>query len=83
MDILEKTMVFVRKIFPRNTSKSERSVRLIVGLALMGLSFSDSVTSSQEFWLVAVGWLGVMSGIIGHCPVYGLIGKNTAKDEGG
>lgn len=83
MGMLEKSTVFFRKIFPKNIGRSERNVRLIVGLALMGVSFSGSVTSSQEFWLVAVGWLGVMSGVIGHCPVYGLIGKNTAKDDEG
>ncbi len=83
MSILGKTADLLRKSFPKNVGKSERNIRLIVGIALVGLSFSGSVTPSQEFWLVAVGWLGVMSGIIGHCPVYSLFGKDTAKDEEG
>jgi len=81
MNALGKVADYFRKSFPKNISRSERNIRLIVGLALVGLSFSGSVTSSQEFWLVALGWLGIMSGVIGHCPVYGLLGKDTAKDE--
>ncbi len=81
MNILKMTGDFLRKCFPKNVSKSERRIRLIVGLGLVGLSFSGSVTPSQEFWLVALGWLGVMSGAIGHCPVYGLLGKDTTKDD--
>lgn len=81
MNILGKATDFFRKSFPKNVGRSERNIRLIVGLALVGLSFSDSVTPSQEFWLVALGWLGIMSGAIGHCPIYGLLGKDTAKDD--
>jgi len=81
MNVFEKMAKYFRQGFPKNVGKSERNIRLIVGIGLVGLSFSDSVTSSQEFWLVAIGWLGVMSGIIGHCPVYGIIGRDTAKDD--
>ncbi len=70
-----------RKMFPVNVGRSERGIRLITGLALMGLSFSGSISETQEFWLVVFGWLGILSGIIGHCPIYGLFGKDTAKDD--
>ncbi len=71
---------FLKGCFPTNVNRSERAVRLVVGVALMGLSFSDAVTPTQEFWLVLLGWLGVLSGMIGHCPIYGLFGKSTLKD---
>ncbi len=74
---------FLKGCFPANVNRSERGVRLVVGIALLGLSFSDAVTPTQEFWLVLLGWLGVLSGLIGHCPVYGLFGKSTLKDGEG
>ncbi len=72
---------FLKGCFPLNVNRSERGVRLVVGVALLGLSFSDAVTPTQEFWLVLLGWLGVLSGIIGHCPVYGLFGKSSLKND--
>ena len=76
-----ETKGLFRTFFPENVGRSERWVRLVVGASLMGLSFSGSVTSTQEFWLVVVGWLGILSGIVGHCPVYGLFGRDTARDD--
>ncbi len=81
VSLLAKVTGFFRSCFPRNIGGSERRIRLIVGVSLMGLSFTDSVTETQEFWLVVVGWLGILSGIVGHCPIYGLLGRNTAKDD--
>ncbi len=81
MNIFGTVAGFFRKCFPVNVGRSERRIRLIVGLGLAGLSFSDAVTPSQEFWLVAIGWLGILSGLIGHCPVYGLFGKDASRDE--
>ncbi len=81
MSLPKKVAEYFRKSFPENVGRSERRVRLIVGLSLMGLSFSGSVTATQEFWLVVLGWLGILSGIVGHCPIYGLFGRDTAKDD--
>lgn len=68
---------YLKKTFPRNVSRQEQNIRLVVGAIFIAFSFSGYVDTSQEFWLIVLGWLGLMSGIIGHCPVYGLFGKNT------
>lgn len=68
---------YLKKTFPRNINSQEQNIRLAIGAIFIALSFSGYVDSSQEFWLVVLGWLGLMSGVIGHCPIYGLFGKST------
>lgn len=55
-----------------NEGTVDRAVRIIAGLALIGLT----VTGTIGAW----GWIGVMplvTGIIGICPAYSIFGMNT------
>ena len=72
---------FLKKTFPSNVAKSERTVRIVCGVVLIAASFMDFVTRDQAFWLVFVGWLSLMSGVVSHCPVYRLFGINTAEND--
>ena len=56
----------------RNEGKIDRILRVIVGLALISLVF----VGPQTAW----GWIGLIlliTGLIGNCPVYSLLGLNT------
>jgi len=79
--MIDALVGYLRKYFPINVSKAERSARLLIGIGLVAASFLDFVTQEQEFWLVVIGWLGVMSGAVSHCPIYGLFGINTAERD--
>ena len=55
-----------------NEGTIDRAVRIIAGLALIGLTVTDTI----GVW----GWIGVMplvTGIIGICPAYSIFGMNT------
>ena len=55
-----------------NVGNIDRAVRIIAGLALVGLAF----TQTLGVW----AWIGVIplvTGIIGWCPAYKLVGINT------
>jgi len=55
-----------------NVGNIDRAVRIIAGLALVGLA----VTHTLGVW----AWIGVIplvTGIIGWCPAYKLVGINT------
>jgi len=55
-----------------NVGSIDRAVRIIVGLALVGLAF----TQTLGVW----AWIGIVplvTGIIGWCPAYKLVGINT------
>ena len=56
----------------KNEGKLDRTLRVILGAALIALVF----VGPQTAW----GWVGVVplvTGLIGNCPVYSLLGINT------
>ncbi len=58
----------------RNVGQIDRAIRVALGIALLGLAFSGLYTP----WT----WLGVvplLTGLIGWCPPYSLLGINTCK----
>lgn len=56
----------------RNEGGLDRTLRIVAGLGLIALVF----VGPQTPW----GWIGVvplLTGIVGFCPAYRLIGLNT------
>jgi F420-0:gamma-glutamyl ligase len=55
-----------------NEGKLDRTLRVLTGLTLIGLAITDTI----GVW----GYIGViplLTGAIGLCPLYSLLGKNT------
>ena len=58
----------------RNEGQTDRLLRIIAGLVLLGLAVSGLYTP----WT----WIGVvplLTGLIGWCPAYSLFGINSCK----
>ncbi|MBN8501945.1 MAG: DUF2892 domain-containing protein [Sphingomonadales bacterium] len=58
----------------RNVGQTERLIRIIVGLVLLGMAFAGMYTP----WT----WLGIvplLTGVIGWCPPYAIFGINTCR----
>lgn len=56
----------------KNEGSVDRTVRIIVGVALLALVFAGPKT----IW----GWIGIvplLTGIVGFCPLYRVIGLST------
>ncbi|HEX2794139.1 MAG TPA: DUF2892 domain-containing protein [Croceicoccus sp.] len=59
-----------------NEGKIDRALRIVVGLVLIALVF----VGPQTAW----GWLGVIplvTGLVGFCPMYRLIGIDTCHSR--
>jgi hypothetical protein len=59
-------------MFKTNEGTLDRTLRVIAGLALISLVFVGPQTP--------FGWIGVVpliTGLVGWCPVYTLLGLNT------
>jgi uncharacterized membrane protein YqaE (UPF0057 family) len=59
-----------------NIGGAERIVRIVAGLILMALA----ATGQVGMW----GWLGLvplLTGLMGWCPPYSLLGINTCKNR--
>lgn len=57
-----------------NVGHADRVIRMTLGVTLMGLAGYGIVGA----W----GWIGIVpfvTGAIGNCPLYSLLGINTAK----
>jgi hypothetical protein len=57
-----------------NVGGTERIIRIVVGLVLLGLA----ATGTVGWW----GWLGVVplaTGALGWCPPYAIFGINTCS----
>jgi hypothetical protein len=60
------------KLFPHNMGKTDRALRVVVGLVLISLVFVGPKTP----W----GWIGVVplvTSLSGTCPLYTLFGWRT------
>lgn len=56
----------------RNVGGMDRILRIVVGLALIGLA----ATGTVGWW----GWIGLVplgTALVGFCPLYPLLGINT------
>ncbi len=56
----------------RNTGTIDRAVRVIAGLTLIVLAASNTI----GVWGY-VGVLPLLTGAVGYCPAYALLGMNT------
>ncbi len=58
-----------------NVGLMDRSIRTIAGIGLIGFALSGDRTGFE--WL---GWIGIVpliTGLVGICPVYSILGINT------
>jgi hypothetical protein len=58
----------------RNEGTVDRTVRIVLGLALLALVFVGPKT-----WLGLVGLIPLVTGIAGFCPLYRLVGIRTCR----
>ena len=55
-----------------NIGSADRTVRIVVGLVLLGLIFVEPFG-----WWGLIGLVPFLTGIFRYCPLYKLVGLNT------
>ncbi len=57
-----------------NESKTDRMIRIILGviLLIMGIAIN-------AWWLIVIAAIALITGIIGFCLLYAILGINTCK----
>jgi hypothetical protein len=63
-------------MFKTNEGTLDRAIRVVVGIALLMWFFIDQ---GQGFWHWAklIGILPLVTGIVGTCPLYAILGIST------
>lgn len=60
---------------PRNMGSMDRVIRVVVGLALLAGFFLN--TTADWRWLYLLGIVPLITGLVGTCPMYSILGVNT------
>lgn len=66
----------LEKILPRNENTIDRVLRVLLGAVLIALVF----VGPQTPW----GWVGVIplvTGLVGSCPIYTVLGLSTCSTK--
>lgn len=58
----------------RNEGQTDRVLRIVAGLILLGLAIAG--TGTPWTW---IGVVPLLTGLVGWCPAYSLLGINTCK----
>ena len=58
----------------KNVGGIDRTLRIVIGLVLIGLAASSTVG-----WWGYLGVVPLLTGLIGWCPPYALLGWNTCS----
>ncbi len=62
-----------------NESMVDRGIRVVVGLALLALGFSGAVTGTMGLVFKILGFVPLLTGLIGFCPIYSLFKFQTNR----
>ena len=62
-------------MFKRNEGTIDRALRVILGLALFAGYFMNG--GGAYSWLYLLGIVPLVTGLIGSCPLYTILGINT------
>jgi hypothetical protein len=62
-----------------NESMVDRSIRVVIGLALLALGFSGAVPGALGTVFKVLGFVPLLTGLIGYCPIYGMLKFQTNK----
>jgi hypothetical protein len=62
-----------------NESSVDRIIRVVAGLALLALGFSGMVTGTLGTVFKILGFVPLLTGLIGFCPLYSLFKFQTNR----
>jgi len=60
-----------------NLGGIERSIRIVVGLMLLAVSYGAELPMAASVAAIVVGAVALVTGLIGYCPAWALFGINT------
>lgn len=62
-----------------NESGADRIIRVVLGAAMLALGWGGVVTGTAGWVLKILGFVPLLTGLIGWCPAYALLKFRTNK----
>jgi hypothetical protein len=69
----------VSAIFKANESSVDRIIRVVLGAVMLLLGWGGVVTGTWGWVLKIVGFIPLITGLVGWCGLYALFGFSTRK----
>lgn len=65
------------EIGEKNVGKPDQIIRILLGIVLLIVSVMGYVGTPWSYLLVIIAIIALLTGIIGTCPLYSILGLNT------
>lgn len=62
-----------------NVGQADRIIRVLLAVVFGILYFTQTVTGTLGYVLLALGGIFILTAMVGTCPLYSLFGMNTCK----
>ncbi|OGN90352.1 MAG: hypothetical protein A2Y88_08405 [Chloroflexi bacterium RBG_13_48_10] len=66
-------------MFKVNVANWDRIARVVLGIILLALGWGGIVTGGWGVFLKIIGFVPLLTGLLGYCPIYGLLKFGTKK----
>jgi hypothetical protein len=66
-----------------NLATWDRALRIVAGVAMLLLGWSDLVDGLWAIALVIFAWVPLLTGLVGWCPIYAMLGISTRRRRPG
>jgi hypothetical protein len=60
-----------------NMGNIDRIVRILIAVVIAVLYFTNTITGTPGYVLLAVGGIFLLTSMVGSCPLYSIFGINT------
>jgi hypothetical protein len=65
------------KIGEKNVGMIDRVIRIVLGILLLYLFVVNMVVAPWSYLVALIGLILLVTGVIGSCPLYSVLGMNT------
>ena len=65
----------------RNLSTPDRLIRIVLGLLMLAAGWVGLAGGVWEIALEVFGWVPLITGLVGWCPIYAMLGISTFKSR--
>ncbi len=67
-------------MFTRNVGQADRALRVVIGLGMLIAFFL--VPDGAWRWLLLIGLVPLVTGMVGSCAIYSVLGISTRRHPG-
>jgi hypothetical protein len=65
------------KIGEKNVGMIDRVIRILLGIILLYIFVANMIAAPWSYLVALIGLILLVTGIVGTCPLYSMLGMNT------